>query len=326
MSIGHLEGVVGHTGPVVSQRREHVTILLSIYDGEPWLDALLGSVRAQSHANWTLLVRDDGSTDASADIVARHGAADPRVVLLADDGRGNLGPAASFMELLTHVDDGCFAFCDQDDVWLPHKLAWSLEVFRAAPPMSVVVTDAEVMTGDGRTIAASALAARGVDGPIDIGRLLINNAAIGATMLGGAELARAAVELGRGETPLMHDWWCALVAAYAGEVVVVAAPTIRWRRHPGTVTGATPSTLRGRLRRRLDYLEWSIGAAQRLRDGPVPPADGQRADAVEALARLNAVSPRFSGMLRAAAAGVRAWSWRAEAALLVAVAARSWRE
>ena len=315
---------MGHTGPVVSPSSEHVTILLSIYDGEPWLDALLDSVRAQSHTDWTLLVRDDGSTDAGPDLVARHAAADARVVLLDDDGGGNLGPARSFMALLARVEDGVFAFCDQDDVWLPHKLAWSLAALAAAPPMSVVVTDAEVTTVDGRTIEASALRARGVDGPMGIERLLVNNAAIGATMLGGADLAAAAVDLAAGEEPLMHDWWCALVAAYAGEVAVVAAPTVRWRRHPGTVTGATPSTLRGRMGRRLRYLEWSVGAARRLRDAPLEAADERRARVVVSFAGLNAVSPGLTGILRVRMLGVRAWSWRAQLGVLVAVAARKW--
>ncbi len=305
-------------------RDTHVTILLSIYDGEPWLDALLESVRAQSHTNWTLLVRDDGSTDAGPELVAAHAAADRRVVLLGDDARGNLGPARSFMVLLGLVSEGCFAFCDQDDIWLPHKLAWSLAALADAPPLSVVVTDAEVTTVGGRTIDASALAARGVTGPMRVERLLVNNAAIGATMLGGADLAAAAVDIAGEDELLMHDWWCALVAAYAGEVVIVAAPTIRWRRHSGTVTGATPSTLRGRMRRRLYYLEWSIGAARRLRDSPLDPPDQRRRRVVASFAGLNAASPEFLGILRLRAAGVRAWSWRAQLGLVTAVAARKW--
>ncbi len=111
MWIGHLGEHLGHTGPVVSPRPAHVTILRSIRDGERWLDPLLDSVRQQSHTAWTLLARDDGSTDQGVEIVARHGADDERVVVV-DDDLGSLGPAGSFMSLLARVDHGYFAFCD----------------------------------------------------------------------------------------------------------------------------------------------------------------------------------------------------------------------
>lgn len=314
---------------MVSPSSEHVTILLSLYDGERWLGPLLDSVQRQSHSDWTLLVRDDGSSDQGPTVVSAHARDDKRIVLLDDDGLGNLGPARSFMTLLAKVtddgfDDGYFAFCDQDDLWLPHKLAWSLDAITSDQSISLVVTDAEITDADGRLVAASALAARGVRSPITLGRLLVNNAAIGATMVGTPDLARAVVSLSRGREVLMHDWWCALVAAYAGSVRVVPSPTVRWRRHSGTVTGVAPDTMRGRMRRRLEYLAWSIEAARLLRDSPLVPVDAAAARQASVLASVDPEHPSLRRLATAMGAGVRAWTRRGQTGLMVAVLGRRW--
>lgn len=316
---------LGHTGPVVSPRPAHVTILLSIRDGERWLDELLASVRNQSHDEWTLLVRDDGSSDDGLAVVQRHAAADERIRIL-DDADGTLGPAASFMRLLGQVDHGWFAFCDQDDVWLPEKLAVGLAAAAGAPRCSLVVTDAVVVDADGRELAPSAFAVHGYREPLTIGRLLVNNVAIGATVMGDVDLAVAATAAAPDGPPVMHDWWVALVAAYHGSVIVEPAPTVRWRRHGHTVTGSTPVTLRGRMRRRLSSLERSVTAARTLQVSGITPVDAATGRAVAALASVDPRSPSVSQLWTARQAGVRAWSASAQAGLVAAVAGRRWAE
>ena len=59
----------------------HVDILLSSLNGAPFLGEQLESFRAQTHADWTLRFRDDGSTDGSRAMLASFGG-----VPLADDG------------------------------------------------------------------------------------------------------------------------------------------------------------------------------------------------------------------------------------------------
>jgi hypothetical protein len=296
----------------------HVTILLSVHEGEPWLDELLSSVRRQQHRRWHLLVRDDGSTDDGMEVVTRHAATDARIRVVEDE-LGRLGPAGSYLALLDRADpDGPVAFCDQDDVWFPHKLTWSLDALaRARHPLATLATDAEVVDAAGRPLAASALAEHGVGTEITLGRLLVNNVAIGATLMATPELARTARALATELPPLMHDWWLALVAAYAGELLVLPAPTMRWRRHARTVTGTTPTGFGARVRRRRTTLEWSICAARLLtaRLEPVGPAQDA---AARALAAVDPSGRRMSDLLGARAHGVRAWTPGHDAALLIA--------
>jgi glycosyltransferase involved in cell wall biosynthesis len=56
-----------------------VGVVVPVLDVAPWLDAMLSSLRAQSHEDWTAVVVDDGSTDATVALAERHAAADPRI-------------------------------------------------------------------------------------------------------------------------------------------------------------------------------------------------------------------------------------------------------
>jgi glycosyltransferase involved in cell wall biosynthesis len=299
---------------------DHVKILLSTFDGEAFLDELIESIQSQSFTQWSLVCRDDGSSDGTRQLLDGHAAADDRITVLPDDG-DRLGPAASFMKLLACVDEAMFAFCDQDDIWEPHKLAWSVgELRRAQSPISGVYTDAFIADADARVVAPSALARRRVAYPPPFAELLMVNAAIGATFLGTAELARTAVEIG--DDPWMHDWWCALVAAYAGELRLVPFPTLRWRRHVGTVTngpvGPTPVT----RARRLDYVEWSSRAAYILAESHIDPVDSAVARAAAMLGEMYMDGLSVRGMCAADRVGVRAWPLRRRLAVFVSIGLR----
>lgn len=307
---------MSHTGCAVAPS---VTILLSTFDGEEWLSDLFASIFSQTHRGWTVRIRDDGSTDGTLNLVQELARSDDRVEVLVDD-LGNLGPAASFMQLLRSIDpdhDDLFAFCDQDDVWLPEKLESSINAL-SDNPLAAIYTDAEVTDATGAVTSSSALADRGNAGTLPFGHLLINNVAIGATVLGTAALAQRAVDLADDRPVLMHDWWVAMVAGHSGHLSCLPEPTVRWRRHEGTVTGSRPHTLGGRAERRREYLAWSIDASQRLaRDDP---STATAARAVRALAEMNEEQPTVRGLVRAwRRGGVRAWPLRGQLSLLCSV-------
>ncbi len=311
---------LSHTGAVPSSPESHVTILLSTFNGERWLPALLDSIRAQTHGEWTLLVRDDGSTDRTGSLIDAAANDDPRV-RRHDDDLGNLGPAASFMILLGLVESGCFAFCDQDDEWLPDKLEQTLAAM-PGDPIAAVYTDATLVSATGEVLHPSALAERGLspDRALPFGQLLVNNAAIGATMVGTADLARRAVELADDRPVLMHDWWVALVAEHQGTLACHRRSTLRWRRHDATVTGGRPSGIRGRSARRREYLRWSIDAGRRLSSAGHAVDAGHDA-AARAIGALDPSAPGVVALSRLwSSHGVRAWPMRRQWPLLLAVA------
>lgn len=93
-----------------------VAVLMSTYNGEKYLHEQIDSIFAQIDVNVKLIVRDDGSTDNTLEILKEY----KDVHIINED---NIGCEESFKRLLyfsIHAD--YYAFADQDDVWHPRKL------------------------------------------------------------------------------------------------------------------------------------------------------------------------------------------------------------
>ena len=102
-------------------RAMSITVIMPCYNAQTTLAASMNSVLVQSHANTTLIVVDDGSTDESLAIVAAAGARHPgRVQLLQQDHRGPY-PARN-LALRAARGDG-LGVLDADDRWTPDCLA-----------------------------------------------------------------------------------------------------------------------------------------------------------------------------------------------------------
>jgi glycosyltransferase involved in cell wall biosynthesis len=103
-----------------------ISVLVPVHNAGPFLAETVKSVLAQSHADFELIVIDDGSTDCCTRFL--HNIGDSRVHVLTQPNQGapaalNTGLGASRGELI--------AFLDHDDLWLPGKLQAHVECFRA---------------------------------------------------------------------------------------------------------------------------------------------------------------------------------------------------
>jgi O-antigen biosynthesis protein len=127
--------------------RPRVSVIVPTYNRADVLPRAIRSVLAQSWTDLELLVVDDGSTDATAEVVARHG--DPRVRYLRQPQ--NAGVSAARNRGLRAARGDFVAFLDSDDEWLPGKLFEQLAVFERAPAdLGVVYTGVECVFADGR--------------------------------------------------------------------------------------------------------------------------------------------------------------------------------
>ena len=102
-----------------------VRVLMSVYNGEAYLRTQLESLVFQQGVQVSLTVRDDASRDNSCQIVEEFESQIPVTLIHGE----NVGAARSFMELVhqTEEDADYYAFCDQDDYWLPEKLQRAVE-------------------------------------------------------------------------------------------------------------------------------------------------------------------------------------------------------
>jgi hypothetical protein len=229
--------------------RGHVRILLATDNGAAFLPDQLASLRAQTHADWSLLWRDDGSSDATAAVMARFAAelGPARCARLAQPA-GRLGARESFLALLRAAAPAlgahdAAAFADQDDVWLPQKLARGLAALGRVPPGVPALACARYILVD------AALAPLGespaLRHPPGFPAALAQNVATGCTIL----LNRAAARLiaaSRAPAGTLHDWWSyLLVAAADGAVLMDETPQVLYRQHGANAVGA-PASLPGR--------------------------------------------------------------------------------
>lgn len=102
-------------------RKDGVAILMSTYNGAKYLSNQLYSLLQQTHQDWVLYIRDDGSTDGTIEIINKFMSLDSRIILVQDNDK-NIGAGNSFWKLLHYSKDEYTIFCDQDDIWFERKL------------------------------------------------------------------------------------------------------------------------------------------------------------------------------------------------------------
>ena len=109
-------------GKIINNKE--VAILMATYNGEKYIKEQIDSLLEQTFINWNLYIQDDGSIDRTIEIVQSY---DDSRITIVDNGLTHPGPCLNFMNLLNIVESQYYMFCDQDDVWLPDKIAISYE-------------------------------------------------------------------------------------------------------------------------------------------------------------------------------------------------------
>jgi glycosyltransferase involved in cell wall biosynthesis len=240
-----------------------VDVLLATYNGGRFLRELLESVVRQTHADWRLIVRDDGSKDNTVDVVNEYAGKLPSKVTLVEDDAGHCGACLSFARLIEHSTSDYIMFCDQDDVWLPGKIKLTLGKMlemekqhgKGAPLL--VHTDLKVVDRGLNPVSDSFWEYQYLDPEKGrtLNRLLIQNAVTGCTVLINKALKSLCTGI-PGEA-VMHDWWIALVAASFGEIGHVPEATILYRQHGRNDIGARGWDREGIIRKLSRY--WREG-------------------------------------------------------------------
>ncbi len=230
------------TNDTPSRTANAIHIVCSVFNGETYLTEFIRSVQAQTVSNWMLWVRDDGSTDGSFSLLQAMAAADERVHLVDVAGK-NLGVVASFNRVLQQVpgDARYIMFADQDDVWLPQKVEFTLSAMMLGEQHSngplLVHTDMQVVDARLNPIAESFWEYAHINPEAtSLRRLLSRNVVTGATMMINRALRERAGAIPANAA--MHDWWMACVASAFGSLIAVTTPTMLYRQHGANVVGA----------------------------------------------------------------------------------------
>ena len=131
-----------------------VSVIMATYNGQRVINESIKSILAQTHEDLELIVVDDGSIDNTVALVRAY--SDDRLSLLKQKNSGspsaprNLGIRAAKGEFI--------AFCDQDDVWYPEKLAKQLTAYEDAKHLSeigIIFSSADLIDENGKKVDES---------------------------------------------------------------------------------------------------------------------------------------------------------------------------
>ncbi|GAN64171.1 glycosyltransferase [Acetobacter indonesiensis NRIC 0313] len=222
-----------------SESNNSVSILLSLYNGAKYLAEQLASLETQTHTNWVLYWRDDGSTDSSLSFMKAFSqkVGEDRCVLISDQNGQHIGVTASYTKLLAAVPSGtAVAFCDQDDVWFPDKLERGLNALAPFTAQPSLYCARQMLTD--KSLSPLGLSPSLPDQTSFLAALT-QNIATGCTLLlspAGAELLKKALPAPQ---HILHDWWAYLMVTGAGGVIHLDnEPCLFYRQHGQNAVGA----------------------------------------------------------------------------------------
>lgn len=219
------------------------SIALCTYNGERFLRQQIDSLLSQDYPNFEIVAVDDASTDATPAILQSYAKRDDRVRIHLNST--NLGFRKNFERAISLCSGDFIAPCDQDDVWMPHKISTLLNTIGRA---LLVYSDSEMIDATGKPLGrriSDIIAIGEFDDPM---ALVFSNCGPGHTMLFRRELLATAFPFPQ---PMFHDWWLAFLAASSSRVACAQECLVHYRQHEGQVTdfAGLKSNLNGRQQR-----------------------------------------------------------------------------
>jgi len=218
-----------------------ISVAMATYNGARFLEEQLESLAGQTALPGELVVGDDGSDDETPAILERFAAAAPFPVRITRNP-ARLGYGDNFLAAAERCRGPWIAFCDQDDVWLPHRLGEAAaEIGRAGPSLCLVIQGAgvvdEALTPLGQMVS-------GTPRRRVVGRLgaFAFESALGfcqtfrADLLSGIPWRARPAQFHDRDTPIGHDMLIAMLALTLGDTLRLPGHAALYRRHGGNVS------------------------------------------------------------------------------------------
>jgi len=126
-----------------------ITVLMPVYNGERYVASAIESILAQTHPCFEFLILDDGSTDATPEILASYALRDPRIRVHRHPNCDQPRTLNRGLELARY---DWVAILDHDDVSLPQRLERQLEALSREPEARVIGCHAIEINAAGREL------------------------------------------------------------------------------------------------------------------------------------------------------------------------------
>lgn len=265
------------------------TVAMATYNGARHIEDQLASIAAQTRLPDRLVVADDGSTDDTLAIVRRMASRLPFPTSVVDGG-ARVGAVLNFERALAQVDDGVVFLSDQDDVWMPEKVAVCMARFERAPEVKGLFTDGSIVSPDPRLHGRSLWDSVGFTPALrrqwavdPLGVLLRANVVTGASVAFRADALPLLLPFPAGG---WHDLSIAVLLASLSTFEARPEALIGYRMHGGNTLGVPTGSRRSRVADRRRHLAGLVSQERhwtelrdRMLDHGAPPETAARIDA-----------------------------------------------
>ena len=230
-----------------------VTVLMTVYNGMPYLPQAVESILDQSLEDFRLVIVDDGSTDDTASFLASLD--DPRIHIITQLNRGT---AAAANHGLKFVETPFVARMDADDIADQDRLAKQLAFLQDHPEVGLVGAQVAPVGdhGHGRSLNLPTTHT-GIFEALMTGR---HGLAHSVTMMRTAVLKKIG---GYWNLPLIDDWDMMLRMGEASQLANIDEVLLLYRVHSGSINGQSM----WRMHREIGY---SVECAKRRQSGSPP--------------------------------------------------------
>ena len=218
-----------------------IDILLPIYNGAKYIEEQIASLENQTFKDIKIIIRNDGSTDNSSDVIRKVCKNYKNIQVLEDD-LGNVGLARCLEILINNSSAPYYMFCDQDDKWKSEKIEKTFlkmrEIEQADPDKPVLIcTDSACVDDNGDIIADSFYKSQKyVDVIGNETKMFAQNVVQGNTCLMNEACKQYIMpfpEYG------LYDHWAGVVICHYGVVYYLHEQTLWYRQHAGNILGAS---------------------------------------------------------------------------------------
>lgn len=222
-----------------------VCVLMSTYNGERFIEEQIDSILNQIEVEVILVIRDDGSTDRTREILKNY-ESDGKIRVFFSSC--NLGPAKSFMELLYSVGNyDYYAFADQDDIWKKEKISRAVKMLESKHRPALYASNQIIyQQGNEKGLRFKSMP------NITLTGIICGNLVSGCTMVFNNELKQILVNQKYRPSDevlnlRMHDTWIAAVANIIGIIVYDGESFIDYRIHENNVVGVASGNIKNRI-------------------------------------------------------------------------------
>jgi glycosyltransferase involved in cell wall biosynthesis len=217
-----------------------ISIALCTCNGARWLATQLDSILAQTRQPDEIVVRDDASEDETMEILEQYVAKHPHLFRLIKTP-GRLGAIENFRQVMLACKGTYLFLADQDDYWLPGKIARIMEIFEQNPYYQGLASDAWLTDDMGKPTGQTLWEQLHFDPDLSFPslpyRLLVySNAFSGATM---AFRRDAILHWIQQPIPygIYHDYWLAFALSIQNNLYIESKALIHYRIHPAQKIG-----------------------------------------------------------------------------------------